>query len=345
MQITINTTITPGGQFPDTITVVYDEIPAGKIEASDFVMTGKATNWRDKSLHDFTAEFSNAKLDGNTLKLTFAGFDDKFFYVQSFEVINKNEPALGFTSEQPYKVIAPVADEFKHYSWHDGDGFEYNLYTPEDAKGALPLVVVFHGFSDTHNTLIYRTSVAWAESEAQKKRPCYVLSPIACDYQYYFAPGRTILFRSVYKKIQKMIKAGQVDPSRIYVMGNSFGGMSTVEFTKKYPNVAAAAMPLCPALNYSKNSMKHLEKIVHIPMWIAQAENDHTIPSENGKNLYKNLTELGAKEVKLRIYTDEEMNAAGGSPEPNSKFSYHHVEMAVMEDEAYAEWLFSHSKQ
>ena len=36
---------------------------------------------------------------------------------------------------------------------------------------------------------------------------------------------------------------------------------------------------------------------------------------------------------------DDEMNAAGASPDNNNTYSYHHVELAVMPDETYMEWL------
>ncbi|MBP3877734.1 MAG: hypothetical protein J6E44_07255 [Lachnospiraceae bacterium] len=46
--------------------------------------------------------------------------------------------------------------------------------------------------------------------------------------------------------------------------------------------------------------------------------------------------------MQLTVYTDEEMNAAGADPSPEATVSYHHVEAAVMPDDAYKEWLFSH---
>lgn len=55
----------------------------------------------------------------------------------------------------------------------------------------------------------------------------------------------------------------------------------------------------------------------------------------------KSLEKLGAKEVRFSEYSDEEMEAAGADSAPDSTYSFHHVELAVMQDEAYKEWLFS----
>ena len=41
-------------------------------------------------------------------------------------------------------------------------------------------------------------------------------------------------------------------------------------------------------------------------------------------------------------YIGSLMIAAGADPAPDATYSYHHVELAVMEDDAYMEWMFSH---
>lgn len=338
--VVVYTEVTPGGQFPTSLVVTAEGLEDCQITAEDFVMEGKATNWMDPSLHDFTANFTDATVEGNKLTLTFGDFKDKYFFVDSFVVNNTADERLSFTSDLLSQVVTPVADEFERHGVETGDDFEYEFFAPKTADGPLPLVVVFHGFGDTNNLRAYRTSLAWAEEEAQKERPCYVLSPIMADDIYYQDSTRAAVFPKIYEKINALIDEGKVDANRVYIMGNSFGGMSTIEFIKMYPDLPAGALALCSALNYSKTAMNDLEGIVNIPIWIAAAENDGTIPSENSKNLYNKLEELGAKSNKITIYSDEEMNAAGGSSDPNSTFSYHHVEMAVMEDEAYAKWLF-----
>jgi len=340
-EVVVQTTVTPGGQFPNTLEVKLAEEYQGEVNAADFAMRGKATNWMDPSLHSFEAGFTEAKLEGEMLTLTFGEFKDKYFFVENWEVVNKNDSKLSFTSDKISRVVAPVADEFVYHSVDDGEEFNYHLFTPEDTSKPQPIVVVFHGYADTHNLLTYRTSVAWAEPEAQKKRPCYVMSPVIGDEEYFMAEDREKVFTAVHDKIQKMIDDGLVDANRVYMMGNSFGGMSTIEYMESYPNTVAGALALCSALNYSEAANDKLDALNDSAIWIAQAEHDGTISSDNSKQLYETLTANGNSKSKLTIYSDEEMNEAGCSPDNNSTFSYHHVEMKVMEDETYAEWLFS----
>jgi len=340
-EVVVQTTVTPGGQFPSTLEVKLAEEYKGEVNAADFAMSGKATNWMDPSLHSFEAGFTDAKIEGDTLTLTFGEFTDKYFFVENWEVVNKNDSKLSFTSDKISKVVAPVADEFEYHSVDDGEAFNYHLFTPEDTSKPQPIVVVFHGYADTHNLLVYRTSVAWAELDAQAKRPCYVMSPVIGDDEYFVDGEREKVFAAVHNKLQQMIDEGLVDANRVYMMGNSFGGMSTIEYMESYPNTVAGALALCSALDYSETANDKLDALNDSAIWIAQAEHDGTISSDNSKQLYETLTANGNMKSKLTIYSDEEMNKAGCSPDNNSTFSYHHVEMKVMEDEAYAEWLFS----
>lgn len=341
----IYTEVTPGGQFPVRLEAQLDGMPDQELTADEFSMTGHAENWMDPSLHEFTAEFDSALVKDSVLTLTFGDFADKYFFVKDWLVADSKDSVYSFDSSVQSRVVTPVVDDFTEYGTAGDSGLHYFEYAPEDAEEALPVVVVFHGFGDTNNLRAYRTSVAWAEPEAQKVRPCYVISPVIEDNDYYVSSARDRIYGMLHDLIQKMIDDGKIDGKRVYVMGNSFGGMATVEFSEKYPDFVAAGLALCPALNYSQTALSRLEKIAGIPFYFAQAENDHTIPVSMSKSAYQGLTDAGAVDVNLKIYTDEEMNRAGADPDPDSTFSYHHVEMAVMEDPAYAVWMFAQRRE
>ena len=136
-----------------------------------------------------------------------------------------------------------------------------------------------------------------------------------------------------------MIGEGKADPDRIYLMGNSFGGMSSIEMAEQHPDRIAAVMALCPALNYSRNGLASIGKMKDVPLYIAQAENDETIPSSVGKQAAEKLAEAGG-DVTLRIFSDAEMEAAGARHGQEQTYSFHHVELALLENDEYARWLF-----
>ncbi len=342
--IVINTSVRPTGQYPETIAL---PVPAGvdvsglDLSEADFHMAGTAGMWGSDDTRDFFCEFERMESDGNTIVLYPKDFPEKYFYVQDFKVTCDKDDALSFTKQDVAKVNTLVADDFQTFTKEDGAGFNYELFTPEREE-KMPVVVVFHGYGDTENLRTYRTAVEWAESENQKVRPCYVIAPVIDDNTYYSA--RNSVFTPLKALLDQMVEEGKIDPERIYLMGNSFGGMSSIEFAELYPDTVAGILALCPALNYSNTAMTQLEKIKDIPIWFAQAEHDNTIPIENSRKAVEQLEKIGAKDVRFTEYSDDEMNAAGADAAPDSTYSYHHVELAVMEDDAFMEWLYAQKK-
>ena len=51
--------------------------------------------------------------------------------------------------------------------------------------------------------------------------------------------------------------------------------------------------------------------ITNVPIWFVQAEDDQICTSYTSKMLYDVLQEMGAKNNKITLYSDEEMENAG----------------------------------
>ena len=343
--ITINTSVRNTGQYPENFVITFEsDIKDPKLDPTMFSLTGKAGYWGSGKTRDFECTFESVSANGNTLTLVPADFPEKFFYVKEYLVTCKDHPEYSFSNSDVTNIVTPVADDFKTFTNSDGITFDYHLFTPDETE-KKPIVIVFHGYGDTNNLLTYRTSVEWAEPENQKVRPCYVLSPVIDDHTYFDTDGRDRIYTTIKGILDDMISKGNVDPDRIYVMGNSMGGVATIEFCEKYPETVSAAMALCPAISYAPNIKENLNKMREVPIWFAHAANDNTVPVSDSRTAVSDLEELGAKEVKFTEYTDEQMNSAGADNAPDSTYSYHHVELAVMEDDTYQEWLFDHKKE
>jgi len=259
------------------------------------------------------------------------------------QVTCEGHPELDFTLEDIAQTLTPTADDFFDVEDHDSR-FTAHVYLPEGGE-QLPLVLVFHGYGDTHNLLSYRTAVAWAEPENQAKRPCAVVAPTINETFYGSEIARSRIYEGIIHYIDSLVESGVVDARRVYVMGNSFGGMASFEIAEQHPGYFAAILALCPALNYSAQGTVGLSGLKDIPVTIAQAEHDETIPVEVGISAAEALQAAGNANVDLRVYTDDEMIACGASLGREYVYSFHHVELAVMEDEAYAEWLFAQARE
>lgn len=336
--VVVNTTVRPSGHCMESLEVTVSDASALEgLTAEDFALAGQAESWLNTTLHDFTAVVSAASAEGNVLTLTITDFTEKYFYVDNFTVTCSKNAKLTFTNEKVTSVITPIADEFEQIRTAEGGAFDYNLYTPEDTSKAQPIVIAFHGFGDDDNLLQNKLAVAWADPVNQADRPCYVLAPLMGGYSYFNSTYRDGMYTSVYNKVQEMIAEGKVDPNRIYVVGKSFGGAAVYEFLEKYPDDVAGAIAMCGGYSYFKMNEDDLAKMVDVPLWIAHATTDPTVPVTDSRTVYNALLEDGSTVVKYTEYSDEEMAAAGVT----EAMGNHSMEAVVLEDETYLEWLFA----
>ena len=337
-EITLQTRVLKWGQMHVRFTIHGQALPEG-VTAADLAITGQAAGWEDQSLHLFACEVEAVETIEDGWALIPARFPEKFFYVRQMEVNCASHAELSFTLEDIAAITTETADEFGWAEEHESR-FLARVFIPE-SEDPLPVVLVFHGYGDPENLLSYRTATAWAEPQQQAVRPCVVVAPVINTIFYGSQIARSRIYAGIVNYIDSLIEAGVADPDRVYVMGNSFGGMASFEISEQFPDRFAAILALCPALNYSADGTAGLSQLTDIPVTIAQAEGDETIPSDVGRRAAEALIAAGNPNVVLRLYTDEEMTAAGAVKGYEQTYSFHHVELAVMEDEAYARWLFS----
>ena len=344
-EIVARTEVTKWGQLPQAFEISGQALPEG-VKASDFTITGEATGWGASSLHPFSCEVDSVEADGDGWRLAPKQFPDKYFYVKKMEVRCAGHDELGFDLEDITRTVTPVADDFERYEDPSAQ-LSAHVFLPQ-ADEPVPVVIVFHGYGDTNNLLTYRTAIPWAEPEFQAAHPCAVIAPVIPDAVYSSEFVRDGICEGVLRWIDVQADAGKVDAKRVYAMGNSFGGMTAIEMAEQHPDRIAAVLALCPALNYSAHGVQRLDALAGIPVAIAQAEHDETIPVRVGRDAAAAIEAAGNPSVTLRIYTDDEMNAAGARLGSGERYSFHHVELAAMEPpefDRYAKWLFEQEKQ
>ena len=339
--ITAETQVTKWGQMPIRFAIHGQHLPVD-VEAEDFIIVGEAGSWNAQAVHSFTCSIKEVQSEENGWSLIPEQFPDKYFYVRNFTISCEKAPELNFEMADISETLTETADLFTLQEVDNGMVKAW-VYRPETDK-PLPVVVVFHGYGDTSNLLTYRTAVDWAEPEHQAVRPCTVIAPTIDDALYFSDNARSKIFTRVLEWIDEMIAEGTADPDRIYCMGNSFGGMSSIEMAEQHPDRIAAVLALCPALNYSRTGLGALPQMVGIPLYIAQAENDETIPVSVGKQAAE-LFEKAGGNVKLKVFTDKEMETAGAVHGQEQTYSFHHVELALLENEDYADWLYSQTRK
>jgi predicted peptidase len=89
--------------------------------------------------------------------------------------------------------------------------------------------------------------------------------------------------------ISKTLEEMPVDPAKIYITGLSMGGYGTYDAIMRYPELFAAAVPVCGGGDLSKAA-----DIAHIPIWIFHAALDGVVNPVLSQKMLHALTEAGA---------------------------------------------------
>jgi predicted peptidase len=139
----------------------------------------------------------------------------------------------------------------------------------------------------------------------RKEYPAYVLFP-QCPENYYWAYlERPSVFYSkkmladfpifpvmvVLKQlIDRYLLLPQIDKKRVYIIGISMGAMGVYDITVRYPEIFAAAIPICGIVN-----PKRLEAAKGVKFRLFHGSADNIVPPSGSRRAYKALKKAGAE--------------------------------------------------
>lgn len=179
-------------------------------------------------------------------------------------------------------------------------GYEYYLALP-DGYGAdklkdWPLLVFLHGAGERGSNLqLLKKHGPPKLLAAGKKFEAIVVAPQVPAGEFWNPHGVKALVDAVKKEYR-------VDASRIYLTGISMGGFGTFDTITAYPDVFAAAIPICGGAGINVVKFGPLK---NMPVWIFHGARDPVVPvsySEMAAAWFKRNG--GGDNVKLTIYPD-----------------------------------------
>lgn len=188
----------------------------------------------------------------------------------------------GRRTEQARPGGANAAFEVREFKGTNGQTLRYSLFVPkEKADPALPLVLCLHGAGG--NTTAANILAA---PEMQQKHPCVVMAP-ACDgKRTRWVPGdfRGADARPVMSELMEALDAViaefKADPARIYVTGQSMGGVGSWGLIANHPAKFAAAVPVC-GIWKAEDAMK-----MHgVAIWAFHGADDPTVPVSGSRDM------------------------------------------------------------
>lgn len=167
--------------------------------------------------------------------------------------VPKGAPAVDKSADATLQaMIKTVAPEFKQLEYTDaqtGKTMKYNLFTPKnlDKSKKYPLVL-FMADASTPGEDVTRPltqgygALVWATPESQAKNPCYVLVPQFSGVAVNDAYEHTDEVDMVISLLGSVTENNSVDTTRLYTTGQSMGGMISMYFNVKYPDLFAASI-------------------------------------------------------------------------------------------------------
>ncbi|MBR4446143.1 MAG: DUF4214 domain-containing protein, partial [Solobacterium sp.] len=180
--------------------------------------------------------------------------------------------------------------------------------------------------------------------------------------------------------VRQLIADGTVNEDRVYVTGASSGGGATMRFLMQYPELFAGAIAMCsmdPIVHVHQNRQfnydtavaqfeeawqgtvytwsedeqamvkKYVDTktLINVPIYYTHAEKDPTCSVNSSKTMYDSFKNLGDENDMIRIYSEDDMTAAGISNASNYGL-YHWSWVNVFNEVKYGEeetpmhWLF-----
>ncbi|MDD4679797.1 MAG: alpha/beta hydrolase-fold protein [Clostridia bacterium] len=203
-------------------------------------------------------------------------------------------------------------------SFTDGNGtvLPYRLYLPDDynAEKEYPVLLFFHGAGErgSDNNLQIASNVGIIEriiNSTDDDYDCIIIAPqCAAGYQWVNTPwdrgsynqseiAISKYLASTVELLQHIQDTYSVDNNRLYVTGLSMGGYGTWDLITRYPDMFAAALPVCGAGDPSKAAL-----IKDMAIWTFHGSIDNIVPVAGTREMVNALEQSGSDV----IYTEYE---------------------------------------
>jgi predicted peptidase len=202
-------------------------------------------------------------------------------------------------------IAQPSLWSFEKYKNANGDSLLYRqLYPDANRVRKYPLVIFLHGSGERGND--NDAQLKWGVNNFASDKnltlyPAFVIAPQCPTGQGWanfssrnrdeltLAPTPNKTMELLMELIQQTIKKFPIDTNRIYITGLSMGGFGTFDAISRYPNVFAAAVPVCGGGDLSKVPI-----IKDIPMWIVTGAEDSAVSPVYSIEMARALQKAGA---------------------------------------------------
>jgi predicted peptidase len=200
---------------------------------------------------------------------------------------------------------APGADKIDGFApavftSRSGEKLPYRLFVPAsyDAKQKYPLLLWLHGsggLGDDNQLQISQgnsfSTRLWTSDSVQREHPLFVLAP-QCPKGSAWTSGQngepSPYLEAAVLLLAELQKKYSIDSSRVYVAGQSMGGMGTWSLLAFHPELFAAGIPVSSDFSPAK-----AKAIASVPVWVFTGEKDPLVAAANVRAMVEALRKGG----------------------------------------------------
>ncbi|MEY3896810.1 MAG: hypothetical protein RLZZ214_2330 [Verrucomicrobiota bacterium] len=203
-------------------------------------------------------------------------------------------------------VSASAADDYAVATFTGSKGvLPYRILSPATAKPGVkyPLVIFLHGAGergDSNTNQLHHGGSLFSNPGNREKYPAFVIFPqcpngkrwVEVDWgdpkphQQPKEPSEPMAL--VIELLPSLMKSLPIDPSRVYLMGNSMGGFGTWDLAARQPEWFAAAVPICGGADDSTAPL-----IAKLPVWTFHGDQDSTVKVGRTRSMVEALRKAG----------------------------------------------------
>ena len=174
--------------------------------------------------------------------------------------------------------------------------YEYIVHEPMAAKngenGPFPAILALHGSGGRGQPVqAMKHSTKFEYMKEHPELPFYVIAPRCHEHQWWQAPKLDELYDEIMAKYP-------IDPDRVYMTGESMGGVGSWTYAATQPDRFAAVAPIC-----GFGDPEEAQFLKDIPIWNFHGAKDPAVPIERSEEMVDALREVNAR-IKYTVFPD-----------------------------------------
>jgi mono/diheme cytochrome c family protein/pimeloyl-ACP methyl ester carboxylesterase len=205
-------------------------------------------------------------------------------------------PPTGGANDPPIPVPGAAKGSWTNETSKEGMTFARLMPHGYDPKYKYPVILFLHQLQN--DSQVPQQQDPWVNNVAfRQKYPAIIIAPRCTNSGEArnwggVSPNSRVCGDQAINIVKDAMAQYSTDPKRIYVTGNSMGGLGTWDMIQRFPDLFAAGMPLAGnAYYFDVNTAA--KQLKNFPIWSIHSSNDDQVPPGWDQQIYQLIQNSG----------------------------------------------------